>query len=165
MLALVLLALISLGGCTTLTESFPGRSREQVWTAMIAVAQTPDYTDENPEARWFVKENRLWVDEEGARLEIYRELSRVLHRAGTHPVRENRTWRFQVLLLNEDPPAVEFKSRGMGIPVLAADEGERFFDDVYAVLEGREREPATEPDRISTSPDDAAQPSWKNQMP
>jgi len=95
---------VSMTGCTTVLESFPGEDPGHVWTALVAVAQTPDYSDADPAERWMVKENHVYVDEPNARIEIYRELDRVLHRARTTPVREERTWKFQILFDPEDRP-------------------------------------------------------------
>jgi hypothetical protein len=142
----VLAAAASLSGCTTIVETFPDEDPAYVWTALVAVAETPDYSSDDPDERWFVKENHVYVDEENARIEIYRELDRVLHRARTNPIREERTWKFQIIFEPEPaPPTAIFTSRRLGVPMQAADEAKRYFADVWALLGGRgpaEREPA-----------------------
>lgn len=134
----VLLALgatLLLAGCMTVQERFPAQAPEQVWTALKAAAETPAYDD------WVVDRNEVWISEEERRIEIYRQLDRVLHRPGYEPLREDRTWRFQVTLEATDPPQATFVSRGMGVPAHAQLEGERYFDLVWEVLGGRPQDP------------------------
>jgi hypothetical protein len=142
----LLAAVTSLTGCTTIVETFPDEDPAHVWTALVAVAETPDYSSTDPAERWFVKENDVYVDEENARIEIYRELDRVLHRARTNPIREQRTWKFQIIFEPEPaPPTAYFTSRRLGVPMQAADEAHRYFADVWALLGGSglmESEPA-----------------------
>lgn len=141
---LLLTALLMIGGCATVSESFPGRDPDQVWTALVAVAETPSYDDDDPTKRWWVKENRVWVDEANARIEIYRELDRMLRRGTSPPLRQERTWRFQIVLDAEGPTAT-FTSRGVGVPMRAVAEGNRYFTDVHALLDGTgQPEPGTE---------------------
>ena len=159
-MALLAAMAVSMTGCTTVLESFPGEDPGHVWTALVAVAQTPDYSDADPAERWMVKENHVYVDEPNARIEIYRELDRVLHRARTTPVREERTWKFQILFAPEDPPTATFTSRRMGVPMQAADEARRYFEDVWDLLGGAGKaEPAAAPSTPSTPPAPPAQPA------
>jgi len=130
------LAAVWMAGCTTVKEVFPREDPGHVWTALVAVAETPDYSDPDPSRRWFVKENHVWVDEERGRIEVYRELDRIRHLTSTTPLRENRTWRFQILFEGGDPPQAVFVSRGWGVPMQAHDEGRRYFADVWAMLGG-----------------------------
>lgn len=149
-----LVAAVSLSGCTTIVETFADEDPAHVWTALVAVAQTPDYSDDDPDERWTVKENHVYVDEANARIEIYRELDRVLHRARTNPVRQERTWKFQILFEPEPPPRAIFTSRHLGVPMQAADEARRYFDDVWELLGGRERT-APRPPRPAPPPEPA----------
>ena len=124
-----------LGGCTTVKATFPGESPEAVWTAMVAVAESPGYDTGPVEERWRVEENAVMVDRENARIEIYRQLRRTLHLAGARPWTEGREWRFRVVLEELEPPLAVFTSRGLGVPAHAKAEGERYFDDVRALLD------------------------------
>jgi len=144
-IALLFLATVLsvIAGCTTVRASFPGHDPSHVMTTMLAVARTPSYEDPDPSKRWFVKENQVWVDSATNRIEIYREVRRVLHRPGAKPVREDWTWKFQIVLDPEEPPTAVFVSRGFGLPTRAAAEGRRFFADVTALLGGDR--PAGEP--------------------
>ncbi len=154
----LLLASLWLTGCTQVRQSFPGKDPGQVWTAMVAVANTPDYSDPDPAQRWQVKENRVWIDEETARIEIYRELDRVLNLASAKPRREHRTWEFQILYEGGDPPSATFVSRGWGVPMQAADEGDRYFADVWDML-GGPVEDAPAPQAEEAIPADDAEPA------
>jgi hypothetical protein len=120
-------------GCTTVSQSFPGHSPQQVWQAMVTVAQQPRYDD------WKVLENNTWADEAGQRIEI----DRVLHRekyvagganGGMNPWYEKWEWKFSVKLLPTDPPSVDFTSRGWAVPMQARIEAERYLDDVKGLL-------------------------------
>jgi hypothetical protein len=161
----VLLLLAALGlsasGCTTARQSFPDHDASQVWTALVAVAQTPDYRDPDPTRRWHVRENQVWVDEEIPLIEIYRELDRVRYPARMDPRREHRTWRFRIILEKEDPPTAQFVSRGWGVPMHASEEARRFFMDVIELLEssgeaaGAIDAPAPPPAPAAPADDDA----------
>jgi hypothetical protein len=132
------LAAAGLNGCTTVRHSFPGYEEGQVWTALKAVAHTPDYSDEDPTKRWFVKENHVMVFEEESRIEIYRKLDRILEVETVKPQREQRNWQFRVLLTGGDTPTATFVSRGIGVPMQAHAEAVRYFDDVMTLLAGVE---------------------------
>lgn len=125
------ISLALLSGCSTITETYPGHPADQVWTAMQAVAESPEYDD------WHVVENETWVDPDLARIEIYRVNRRVLHRPGAKPLDEKRTWKFQVLLVDVDPPTAAFKTRSFAIPAQAQVEAEQYLEDVWQVLGGR----------------------------
>ncbi len=100
------IVLLVAGGCTSIERTFDGYRSDQVWTAMVAAAETPAYAD------WTVAANDVWVDESAQRIEIYRHLRRVLYRPGADPHRETQTWRFEVRLRGRNPPTANFISRG-----------------------------------------------------
>ncbi len=118
------------GGCTTIERTFDGYRSDQVWTAMVAAAETPAYAD------WTVAANDVWVDESERRIEIHRHLRRVLYRPGADPHRETQTWRFEVRLEGHNPPTASFVSRGLGLPTDVQYEANRFFLDVHDLLLG-----------------------------
>ncbi len=129
-LMVVLLAISMLLGCTTVHQEFVGLPSDQVWTALVAVAQSPNYDD------WTLTDNDVWVDEAAQRIEIYRRLRRVIQQPAYKARRENREWRFQVIFEPTDPPLATFTSRGLGVPSHAQHEGERYFLDVLDLLGG-----------------------------
>ncbi len=144
-LMVVLLAVSMLCGCTTVHQEFAGLPSDQVWTALVAVAQSPSYDD------WTVTDNDVWVDEAARRIEIYRRLRRVIQQPAYKARRENREWRFQVIFEPTDPPLAMFTSRGLGVPSHAQHEGERYFQDVLDLLGGMPQETA---EKAESDPDD-----------
>ncbi len=143
-LAVVILAGTLLCGGTSVRREFLGSPPDQVWTAMVAVANSPDYDD------WTVTQNDVWVDDASQRIEIYRRMRRVIHQPAYKARRENREWRFQVIF---EPPVATFTSRGMGVPAHAQEEAEHFFDDVLDLLGGMPLTPEQESSEAMDSPD------------
>jgi hypothetical protein len=129
-LLIPLVVLLVAAGCTTVERTFDGYGSDQVWTAMVATARTPAYAD------WKVAANDVWVDESEYRIELYRQLRRVLYRPGADPHHETQTWRFEVRLEDQTPPKASFVSRGVGLPTDAQYEADRFFLDVHDLLMG-----------------------------
>ncbi len=123
-------ALAVISGCTSIERTYDGYSSDQVWTAMVAAAESPAYAD------WKVAANDVWVDESAQRIEIYRHLRRVLFRPGAEPHRETQTWRIELRLNRGNPPTATFASRGLGLPTDVQYEANRFFFDVLDLLRG-----------------------------
>ena len=121
--------LVVLAGCTTQSSVFKDRSPEQVWTALIAVAEDPQYD------KWVVVENNVWIDMVYDRLEIQRTLKRDLHRTGSSPQRETQDLELQVVLERTQPPAVTVTVRNAiirGKAIMAID---HFFGEVRDLLD------------------------------
>ncbi len=150
--AVCVLATLTMSGCTTVRQDFPDQDPGHVWTAMVAVAETPDYSHSDAAKRWIVRENNVWLDTANSRIEIYRELDRVLDLANADPRRENRTWLFRITLDPTDPPLAEFTSRGWGVPMRARDEGLRYFADVLDLLSGAPSPVAPSEPAVQTQP-------------
>ena len=135
---LTLVTLLGSGGCS-ITErcTLEGRDPEQVWAAMKAVAQTPDSyaTAVDPADRWFVRDNQVWIDEEAQRIEVSRTLQRELHKPLAPVRREERSWKFEVLLELHEPPTMAFRTRNATIPAHVWEEAGRYFDEVAQFLE------------------------------
>jgi hypothetical protein len=145
---LTALALI-LGGCTSLQETYPGKTSGQVWTAMVASANNPDYYPD-----WHVTRNDVWVDEPGARIEIHRVLERDYIVPLGHPQHQSREWQQRVVLATgrDDQPVIEFTSRNLGVPAKAREEAMMFFADVWELLGGR---PEPAPDEANNAADES----------
>ena len=143
---------LPLAGCVTKSHTFQGHDADSVWTAMLAVASTPNYKIGPPAERWTVRENRVWSDQEQGRIEIFRRLERILYQPASRPRYEDRQWKFQVVMEGRDPPTVSFSSREMGIPSRAWDEADRFFNEVWDVLGGKDVEPDLPPDPSPSQP-------------
>ena len=100
----------------------------------MTAAEAPDYHDPEAETQWAVERNEVWADPEVATIEIYREIALTTELELMRPYREERTFRFQVVLENTDPPSATFLSRGASVPGKARAEGDRFFNDVRRLL-------------------------------
>ncbi len=133
---LVAFAVLALAGCTVYERKYPGRTPDQVWSAMVAVAQQPDY-DSEKWGKWHVTTNEVWVDEPEARIEVYRKLRRVVYNAGmVKPDEQDREYRMTMRLRDAGVPRIRFETRAFEIPADGYAESQRFFDDVGALLEG-----------------------------
>lgn len=128
MAAPMLLAAAIPGGCASGSREFPDRPRDQVWAAMVAVAERPDYPD------WRVLDNEVAVEAEFDRILIYRTLRRDLHRPGAPPQRQDRSMRIEVSLLDTEPPAAVFRSTVAALPSRVSAEADRYFDSVAELL-------------------------------
>ncbi len=140
---LLMLSLPFLAACgvTERRQLMPGRDQEQVWSAMTAVAQTPDYymQSEDVTQRWIVVENNVWIDDETHRMEVQRRLERELHQPRSPVRHETREWKFEIALEQPKPskggePVMLFRTRNSGVPAHAWEEAERYFDEVEKFL-------------------------------
>ncbi len=131
-----MLCLLAAAGCTSATQRFPGADAAQVWTAMVKVAEDPEYPD------WKIASNDVWLDEAARRIEVYRRLHRVLFTPQHDPRGEQRTWRFEMRLKESDPPEVKFISRGLALPAHARLEADHYFTEVAAALASGVGEPS-----------------------
>lgn len=125
------IAVTTLSGCVSQTQSFEGYGEDQVWSAMIAAARTPEYDD------WKVAENELFVDESTQRLEVYRRLRRLYVSPYAAPRREREEWRFQIKLSSDESTGsaiVEFTARQLVVPGFAWREADRYFAQVRSLL-------------------------------
>jgi hypothetical protein len=142
--AMTLLAVLvsTLGGCgvTERRLLLEGRDPDQVWNAMIAVAQEPDYlSSEDVAQRWIVRSNEVAADADapgGGRIEVFRRLERELHMPGAPVRHETREWKFNIVLEQRDPPLILFRARNASVPAHVWAEAERYFNEVQAFLEG-----------------------------
>jgi hypothetical protein len=151
--ALVVLAMtsaISLPGCGIKQRAImPGRDPDQVWNAMVAVAQTPDYASSpDPAMRWTVRENDVLIDANASRIEVHRRLEREIHQPLQQPQHETREWKFGITLEQRDPPTIVFETRNSGVPAHAWHEADRYFNEVQQFL----GPPASAPAAASSSP-------------
>lgn len=135
-IAFVLLAASLFSGCVSYERTYPGRTQQQVWTAMISVAEQPNY-DSEEWGKWHVMTNNVWVDESGARIEVSRHLRRSVYNAGmVKPDQQERTYELTFSLRGSTEPTVRCSMRGFEIPAEAFTESQRYFDDVGELLMG-----------------------------
>ncbi|MCH2134534.1 MAG: hypothetical protein MK116_12380 [Phycisphaerales bacterium] len=128
------LVVIVLSGCSA-RETFPGSTSDQVWTAMKAVAMTPDYESAHYTKRWSIISNFVHVDEDSHVIEIDRELERLLRRPMTTPLYQDARWMFTVELVPGDPPAAIIHNRSISLPTKFQFEADRYFSDMRMLLE------------------------------
>src|SRR5438552_3623315 len=156
--AATIVGIAFLAGCTTVRQSIPQRTNDEIWAAMLEVANNPDYNDSDLTKRWTVRENKVWADADEGRIEIYRRLERVLARPLSHALHEDREWRFEVTFNRAENPEdreVKFTSRGAGVPAHAKYEADRFFAQVWNDLGGKsakmiaEEAAATQPSPVT----------------
>jgi hypothetical protein len=118
-------------GCTTRSQVFDGYGDDQLWTAMVATARSPEYDD------WKVSDNQVFVDDASRRIEIYRVLKRTYVTPWSDPLREDLEWRFQVVLSRDsadDPPLVDFTARQIAVPAHVWSEADRYFAQMRSYL-------------------------------
>lgn len=141
-------------GCASRTESFPGKSRDQVWTALLRAAEEPIYTN------WHVIENDVWGYESDGRIEIWRMLRRFKDPGGQVARLEDRDWTITVTLEPTDPPSALFDVRQITVPSHGWEEADNYFKQVWALLGGRPVEGAQfiERPKVEQSPASAASP-------
>ena len=120
---------------------FPGSTDKQVWTAMKAVAQQPDYQTAHYTKRWTIVDNFVDIDEEHRVIEIDRSLERILQRPMTKPLHEEVSWVFTVELVSEDPPGAIIHNRAFSLPTKFQFEAERYFSEVRSLLSGPIKRP------------------------
>ena len=118
-------------GCTTRSQVFDGYGDDQLWTAMVATARSPEYDD------WKVSDNQVFVDDASRRIEIYRVLKRTYVTPWSDPRREDLEWRFQVVLSRDsadDAPLVDFTARQIAVPAHVWSEADRYFAQMRSYL-------------------------------
>ena len=98
-LFLSLLLASTLLGCAVPTKHWPGENKEFVWSAMIAVANSPDYSSSDPRKRWIVIENDVDVNNQLGRIVVRRKLSRSLKLPRQNEQIDHREWFFVIKLL------------------------------------------------------------------
>jgi len=132
---LLVVTTLALGACGVEAE-FGDHDTYQVWRALQAAAEHPDYHHQDYTKRWTVMENIVHVDAEDRRIDIERRLERVLRRPRTSPLHQNETWHFQVTLLPGPGNRVHFSNMGPAVPTHMQFEAERYFAEVRRFLAG-----------------------------
>lgn len=138
---------VAASGCTSRSATFEGYGEDQVWSAMVAAARTPEYDD------WKVRDNEVFIDDAGRRLEVYRLLKRLYVTPHSDPRKEEEEWRLQIVLSHDDAldaPAVDFTARQLSVPAHVWREADRYFAQVRALLG-----PAAAPPPEAANPSDS----------
>jgi hypothetical protein len=131
-------------GCASQSTTFPDRPRNQVWTAMVAVAENPDYPD------WRLVDNEVAVSPDADRILIHRRVRRNLIEPGSPMRQQDRDWVFEIRLFDTEPPKAVFSSPTMVVPVWLRQEADRYFRSVRELLGESPQAPAAQ--RVAASP-------------
>ena len=127
--------LICLGGCSTPERTWAGHSRDVVWTAMLAVAQSPEYDHQNAKQRWQVLENDVNQDSNAGIIKVRRTIRRAIRLPRQEVQRDFREIIFQVVLLPKEPPVTVFEALSFQyVPVRSVEESTRFFNQMDELL-------------------------------
>ena len=129
----LLATMLLLTGCGV-DADFSDYPTDQVWRALQAVAEQPDYDHVDYTKRWTVTENIVHVDEEDRRIDIERDLERVLVRPRTQPLHQEEHWSLQVALLPGNQ--VLFRTMTPAVPAHVQFEADRYFTSVRRLLAG-----------------------------
>ena len=148
------LLIVCMAGCGV-DSTFPGHDADQVWRALKAVAEQPNYDHVDPTKEWTLVENIVHVDESQRRIDVQRRVQRLLHRPRTQSLYEDVHWSFQIQQFATTPPSARFESNDPELPTKVHFEGERYFAEVRLLLSGLPR-----PQRLRTpAASDEAPPS------
>ncbi len=134
---IVIFIFTMLFGCTTnLQRTYPKTNRSLLWTAMVAVAESPEYQAENVLKRWIVVENNVNANASLGIIEVRRILARSLQLPLQEVQNDRRNILFTVYLLPGELPTLKFVSLGSQmIPARGVNESERYFTAVEEMLE------------------------------
>ena len=144
LLLVLTLPFLAACGVTERRALVTGHDTEQVWSAMKAVAQTPDYYMNSADVtqRWMIMENNVWIDDDAHRMEVQRRLERELHQPRSPVRQEQREWKIEIALEWPKPskdgvagePVMLFRTRNTGVPAHAWEEAGMYFDAVESFL-------------------------------
>ena len=138
-ISLFALLTLLLFGCALPTKQWSNENKNQVWTAMVAAANSPDYSSKDPKRRWIVVENNVDVNTTLNRIVIMRKLARSLKLPRQVVQNDTRDWLFVIKLLPQQIPTVTFDvPESQLVPARSIDEAKRYFlqvDDLLQPLE------------------------------
>lgn len=153
---------VAASGCTSRSATFEGYGEDQVWSAMVAAARSPEYDD------WKVRDNEVYIDESGRRLEVYRILKRLYVTPYSDPRKEEEEWRLQIVLTHDrslDAPAVDFTARQVSVPAHVWREADRYFAQVRTLLGPSASPPPSTPAPTDTGASAPTPPPLPEQQP
>ena len=124
----LLVCLLFIAGCSVPQHTWPENSREVVWTAMVAAANSPDYDADDPRKRWIVVENKVDANPSMGKILIRRKLGRSFKLPRQVIQHDERDWFFTIQLLPQNTPTVTFDSvHQVMVPAQVQDEAQRYF--------------------------------------
>lgn len=132
---LVLVLSFTICGCSTPSRVWDGEDRSVVWTAMVAVAHSPEYKSPDPRRRWLVAQNDVVAHADSGRIEIHRKLRRSLKLPRQREQIDVREYFIDITLLPTLPAETTFELLNEKfIPVRSLDEADLYFDQVESLL-------------------------------
>ncbi len=124
-----------LNGCSSPTRIWEGVDRSMVWTAMVAVAESPEYKSSDPRKRWFVTQNNVVADAQSGSIEIHRTLRRSFQLPRQREQTDFREYFIEITLHPTHPTQTTFDLLNKQlIPVRSQEEADRFFSQVDSLL-------------------------------
>jgi hypothetical protein len=139
MIRVVTSALIALTfvGCTvSKQQAYPNTDRAHLWTTMVAIAKSPEYSSSNILDRWIVVENNVDTNSNQAKIDVRRIIARSVRLPMQKKQTDRREILFSVYLLPLVVPTVEFVSHSSQfIPAQGLQEAERYFGAVETMLQ------------------------------
>jgi hypothetical protein len=132
----ILITLLFLQSCTTPQHAWPKQSKEIVWTAMVAVANSPDYDATDPRKRWIVVENKVDANSQTGIILVNRTIARSFQLPLQKEQHEERHWFFDIRLLPNQTPTVTFDTvKQSMIPAQVHDEADRYFEQINELIQ------------------------------
>ncbi len=102
---------------------------------MVAAANAPDYSSDDPRKRWIVIENDVDADSQRGRIVVRRKLSRSMKLPRQNEQIDHREWFFVIRLQPRETPTVTFDDpKSQLIPARVLDEANRYFFQVDELL-------------------------------
>jgi|TARA_B100000315_G_scaffold209660_1_gene205543 site-specific DNA-cytosine methylase len=130
------LTLLCLASCSTPQQSWPNQSKEVVWTAMVAVANSPDYGAPDPRKRWIVVKNKVDANSQTGKILVNRTIARSLQLPLQIEQNEERSWLFDIQLLPNQIPTVTFDTvKQPMVPAQVHDEANRYFEQINELIQ------------------------------
>jgi len=128
--------ILFIAGCSVPTKMWPNESKDFVWTAMVAAANAPDYSSDDPRKRWIVIENDVDSSSQLGRIVVRRKLSRSLKLPRQQEQIDHREWLFVIRLQPKEIPTVTFDDpETQLVPARILDEANRYFSQVDELLQ------------------------------
>ena len=126
---------LMLWGCSTPTRTWEGVDYSNVWTAMVAAANAPEYRSDDPRRRWFVTQNDVSTNEQTGSIEVHRTLRRTLKLPRQREQHDTRELFFEISLSPTPPPTTTFEVLSMQlVPVRTIEEADLYFEQVELLL-------------------------------
>jgi hypothetical protein len=124
----LLICTLFFAGCTIPQHAWPNQHRDVLWTAMVAAANTPDYSANDPRMRWVVVTNLVETNPHTGQILIRRKLARSLQLPLQVEQNDERSWFFTIQLLPDQIPTITFDSvKQVMVPAQVHDEADRYF--------------------------------------